>query len=64
MTEEIMYKQIQELRRYGEILVDMEQKIGDGLYRILTIKYNNYVYLCIMRDGKAIMIDNVAKEEA
>lgn len=64
MTEEKMYEQIQALLRYGEILVDIEQKMGDGLYRVLTIKYNNYVYLCIMRDGKAVMVDKVTKEEA
>lgn len=64
MTEEIMYKQIQALRRYGEIIVDIEKKLNDGLYRVLTIKYNNNVYTCIMRDGEAVMVDKVTKKEA
>ena len=63
MTEEKMYKQIQALRRYGETIVDIKKNLNDGLYRVLTIKYNNNVYTCIMRDGKAVMIDKVAKEE-
>lgn len=56
MTEEKMYKQIQVLRRYGEIIVDIEKNLNDGLYRVLTIKYNSNVYTCIMRNGEAIMV--------
>lgn len=57
MTEEKMFKQIQALRRYGEIIVDIEKKLSDGLYRVLAIKYNDKNYTCIMRDGKAVAIN-------
>ena len=61
MTEEKMYKQIQALRRYGEIIIDIEKKLNDGLYRVFTIKYNNNFYTCIIRDGEAVRIDRVIK---
>lgn len=57
MTEEKMFNQIQALRRYGEIIVDIEKKLSDGLYRVLVIKYNNKTYTCILRDGEAVAID-------
>ena len=50
MTEQEKYEQFLELRRYGEIIVDIDKKINDRLYRVLMIKYNDDTYISILRD--------------
>ena len=59
MTEQEKYEQFLELRRYGEIIVDIDKKINDRLYRVLMIKYNNNAYISILRDGEIVSIECV-----
>ena len=59
MTEQEKYEQFLELRRYGEIIVDIDKKINDRLYRVLMIKYNNNTYISILRDGGIVSIECV-----
>ena len=59
MTEQEKYEQFLDLRRYGEIIVDIDKKINDRLYRVLMIKYNNNAYISILRDGEIVSIECV-----
>ena len=59
MTEQEKYEQFLELRRYGEIIADIEKKINDKLYRVLMIKYNNDIYISILRDGDIVSVEPV-----
>ena len=57
MTEQEKYEQFLELRHYGEIIVDIDKKINDRLYRVLIIKYSNNTYISILRDGEIVSVE-------
>ena len=59
MNEQEKYEQFLDLRRYGEIIVDIDKKINDRLYRVLIIKYNNDIYISILRDGDIVSVEPV-----
>lgn len=59
MTEQEKYEQFLELRRYGEIIVDIDKKINNRLYRVLMIKYNDDIYISILRDGGIVSIERI-----
>ena len=59
MTEQEKYEQFLELRHYGEIIADIEKKLNDRLYRVLMIKYNNDIYISILRDGEIVSVEPV-----
>ena len=59
MTEQETYEQFLDLRCYGEIIVDIDKKINDRLYRVLIIKYSNDAYISILRDGEILSVERV-----
>ena len=59
MTEQEKYEQFLELRRYGEIIADIEKKLNNKLYRVLMIKYIDDIYISILRNGEIVSIERV-----